>query len=52
MNNKNSVMIGEVFSSNNQQTFQWEAPVLYTEDWLKTFGGGDTDLVENGFYHT
>ncbi len=32
--------------------FQWETPVLYTEDWLKTLGGGITDIIENGLYHT
>lgn len=40
-------------SCNSQQpSFQWETPVLYTEEWLKTLGGGITDIFENGFYHT
>jgi hypothetical protein len=35
-----------------QPSFQWEVPVLYTEEWLQTLGGGITDIIENGFYHT
>jgi hypothetical protein len=59
MNNKiettmNNKPIAPPQTDNNSQppTFQWEAPVLYTEEWLKTLGGGITDLIENGQYHT
>ncbi len=38
--------------NSQQPSFQWETPVLYTEEWLKTLGGGITDILENGFYHT
>lgn len=38
--------------NSQQPSFQWETPVLYTEEWLKTLGGGITDIIENGFYHT
>lgn len=31
--------------------FQWETPVVYTEEWLKTLAGGITDIIENGLYH-
>jgi len=36
-----------------QQTpFQWEAPVLYTEDWLETLGGTILSLQEDSNFHT
>lgn len=46
-------MNNTVINDNMQQpALQWEAPVLYTEDWLKTLGGNDLSVVENGSYHT
>lgn len=50
---KKSAQMGENKIDNSQQpSFQWETPVLYTEEWLKTLGGGITDIVEATFYHT
>lgn len=39
-------------NENSQQTFQWEAPVLYTEEWLKTLGGSITSFTEDPTFHT
>lgn len=50
MNNESTQMQETITSQ--QPSFQWETPVLYTEEWLKTLGGGITDIIENGFYHT
>jgi hypothetical protein len=47
-----SVSNTETNTATPKPSFQWEAPVLYTEDWLQTLGGGITDIFENGFYHT
>jgi len=54
MENKNIMSAENSQSTSNlpQPPFQWEAPVLHTEDWLNTLGGGITDIIENGFYHT
>lgn len=49
--NSESTQTQEAVNS-QQPSFQWETPVLYTEEWLKTLGGGITWTVENGFYHT
>ncbi len=49
----NTHMEGNLTNENLQQpALQWEAPVLYTEQWLQTLGGGVTDIIENGLYHT
>lgn len=50
MNNESTHTQENIISQ--QPSFQWETPVLYTEEWLKTLGGGITDILENGFYHT
>ncbi len=40
-------------SENSQQpAFQWETPVLYTENWLKTLGGSNLSTTEDPIFHT
>lgn len=51
--NKTSAQREENTENRSQQPpFQWETPALYSEEWLKTLGGGSTDIIENTFYHT
>lgn len=52
MDKKNAQMEENKIDNIQQPSFQWETPVLYTEEWLKTLGGGITDIVETTFYHT
>ena len=54
MENKNIMSAENSQSTSNlpQPLFQWEAPVLHTEDWLKTLGGNITDFTEDIQYHT
>lgn len=53
MNNNNTPLQDNQDENVPQQPpFEWEAPILHTEDWLKTLSGGDTSNVENSFYHT
>ena len=39
-------------TNNSQPAFQWEAPVLYTEDWMKTLAGTIPDANEVDDYYT
>lgn len=39
-------------NENAQLTFQWEAPILYTEEWLKTLGGFNPFTSEDPIFHT
>lgn len=50
--NTTPIELPKTGNNSQQPTFQWEAPVLYTEDWLKTYGGGITDIIESSNYHT
>jgi len=52
MNNEHTIQNPQTEKNLPNVPFQWEQPVLYTEEWLKTLAGGITDLVENAFYHT
>ena len=45
-------MNNNVTNENIQPVAQWEAPVLYTEDWLNTFGGAGTAPTETTAFHT
>ena len=52
MDKKCAQMEENKIDNSQQPSFQWETPVLYTEEWLKTLGGTTTFYTENAFYHT
>lgn len=53
MNNNNTQSLDMQTDNNIQQpAFQWEAPVLYTENWLKTLGGTNAFTTEDPIFHT
>lgn len=53
MNNNNTPLQENQDENKSQQPpFQWEVPVLYTEDWLKTLAGGDLFTTEDTAFHT
>jgi hypothetical protein len=39
-------------NNSQQPAFQWEAPVLYTENWLQTLGGSNKSTTEDPVFHT
>ena len=52
MNNNTPLQDKQDDNKPQQPLFQWEAPVLYTEDWLKTLGGFDPTTIEDTASHT
>jgi hypothetical protein len=39
-------------NNTQQPPFQWQAPVLYTENWLQTLGGSNAFTTEDPIFHT
>lgn len=52
MNDHNSQSQNEQTGNLQKPDFQWEAPRLYTEDWLKTLGGSNAFTTEDPIFHT
>ena len=51
--NNNNIPTQDVQSNNNSQpSFQWEVPMLYSEDWLATLGGSNAFTTEDAIFHT
>lgn len=52
MDNNNTQSQNMQTENSQQPTFQWEVPVLYTENWLKTLGGSNAFTTEDPIFHT